>query len=94
MSKKYEQTMSRSLTAGLSHSESRVPLWFWFWFMASAVLIYSHFVTDSWTRLTAVLLFIPCATLFVGLSGMIIGRGGLLLASLASLTCIFSILFH
>ena len=93
MTKKYEQTMSyRSVIAGLSHSESRVSLWFCF--MASAVLIYSHLVTDSWTRLTAVLLFIPCATLFTGLSGMIAGRGGLLLASLASLTCIFAILFH
>jgi hypothetical protein len=81
----------RSVIAGLSHYESRVPRWFYF--IASAILIYSQLVTDSWTRLTAVLLFIPCATLFTGLSGMIAGIVGLLLASLASLMCIYAILF-
>jgi hypothetical protein len=61
--------------------------------MAGAILLYSQFMIDSWTRLTAVLLFIPWATLFTGLSGMIVGIGGLLLASLASLVYIFAILF-
>ncbi len=81
----------RSVIAGLSHYESRIPRWFYF--MADTILLYSQLVTDSWTRLTAVLLFIPWATFFTGLSGMIVGVGGLLLASLVSLVCIFAILF-
>jgi len=81
----------RTVITGLSHYESRIPLRFYF--MASAILLYSQLMTDSWTRLFAVLLFIPCATLFTAFSGMIAGIGGLVLTSLVSLICIFAILF-
>jgi len=82
----------RSFIAGLTRLESQVPPWFYI--VTSGVLLYSHFMADSWTRLAAALLLIPFATLFVGVSGLILNKAGVIFSSLLSMACILAILLY
>jgi len=75
----------------LTRLESPVPPWFYI--VISGVLLYSHFMANSWTRLVSALLLIPFATIFVGVSGLILNRSGIILSSLLSLAVMFAVLF-
>ena len=81
----------RSFISGLKRLEARIPPWLYL--AAGGILLYSHSIADSWTRLAAVILLIPFATIFVGVSGLILNASGILLASVLSTIIALAILF-